>query len=120
MMAVSAERSAARVVAITGVCAVTLLVLTIIAGSSGSLDAIVVRTPSVHEIRAAELGIGELEMGPDFGRPAAMPERGPVATVLLYGVLLLCPAKFVFLWALQRRESRHVAAPAFAPRTGGA
>lgn len=119
MISVSAERSATRVLAITAVCGAALLVLTILAGS-GSLDAIVVRTPSVHEMRTAELGIGEIEMGPDFGRPAAMPERGSLATILLYGVLLLCPAKFVFLWALQRRESRHVAAPAFVPRTGGA
>lgn len=118
-MTVSAGRSATRVLAITGVCGAALLLLTILA-ASGSLDASVVRTPSVHEMRAAELGIGELEMGPDFGRPAPTPERGPVATVLLYVVLLLCPAKFVFLWVLQRRESRHIAAPAFAPRTGGA
>lgn len=118
-MTVSAERSATRVLAITGVWGATLLVLTILA-ASGSLDAIVVHRPSVHEMRAAELGIGEIEMGRDFGRPAAMPERGRVATVLLYVVLLLCPAKFVFLWALQRRESRQLAAPVSVSLTGGA
>jgi hypothetical protein len=55
---------------------------------------------------ATELGIGELEMGPDFGRPVSPPERGPGATAVLYGLVLLCPAKFVLLWILQRREAR--------------
>jgi hypothetical protein len=72
--------------------------------------------PAPPAVPVAELGIGELEFGPDFGRPALPPpQRGPVATAVLYGLLLLCPAKFVLLWVLQRREARHMDVPAGAP-----
>jgi hypothetical protein len=85
-----------------------------------SEEPLTVHSPAVETISAAKLGIGELEMGPDFGRPMITPERGPVATALLYGVLLLCPGKFVLLWVLQRRESRGIRTVAGVPRFGDA
>jgi hypothetical protein len=115
----SADRSVPSVVAITSLCGLPILVLAVLLATR-PLDVFTVAAPGVDETPAVELGIGELEMGRDFGRPSTTPERGPIATVLLYGVLLLCPAKFVLLWALQRRESRQMGAPAGAPTPGGA
>lgn len=90
----------------TVLCLLPLGLVAVLVGSHVlSLDT--ASAPISPAVPAAELGIGELEMGPDFGRPVSPPpERGPLATAVLYGLLLLCPAKFVLLWVLQRRETR--------------
>lgn len=88
-----------RALALAALCAVPLVL---------ALDVMTIPPPPADDARAPDLGIGELEMGRDFGRPTAAPERGVLATILFGLVLALCPAKFVLLWALQRRESRHV------------
>lgn len=111
-------RSVARVLAVAIVCGVPLLLAVLV--GAGPLYVLTVPASAVHAAPAVELGIGELEMGPDFGRPAMTPQRGPVATALLYGLLLLCPAKFVLLWVLQRGESREMGTPAGAPASGDA
>jgi hypothetical protein len=88
--------------------------------TTATLDVRTIPTSSARGGPAAELGIGEIEMGPDFGKPAVPPERGAAATAILYAVILLCPAKFVLLWALQRLESRQIRAPDDAPSFGDA
>jgi hypothetical protein len=108
------RRSIARLLALAVLCGLPLLLLAALVATA-TLDVLTVPASSVSGGPAAELGIGELEMGPDFGKPAVPPERGPVATAILYGVILLCPAKFVLLWALQRLESRQMRAPNDAP-----
>lgn len=113
------RRSIARLPALAILCGLPLLLLAALVATA-TLDVLTVPASSVRGGPAAELGIGELEMGRDFGKPAVPPERGPVATAILYGVLLLCPAKFVLLWALQRRESRQMRAPDDAPSFGDA
>jgi len=97
-----------------------LLPFALVAGlvASQVLSGATVPAPAAPAVPVAELGIGELEMGRDFGRPAPTPPRGPVATAVLYGLLLLCPAKFVLLWVLQRREARDMEARATAPAPG--
>lgn len=110
------RRSIARFPALAIACGLPLLLLAALV-STATLDVLTVPASSVRGGPAAALGIGELEMGPDFGKPAVPPERGPVATAILYGVILLCPAKFVLLWALQRRQMR---APDDAPSFGDA
>jgi hypothetical protein len=112
-------RSVRRVLAIVLLCSLPLLLLAVLVGGQ-PLSVFTAPAPAVPGVPAAELGIGELEMGPDFGRPATPVQRGPVATALLYGLLLLCPAKFVLLWMLQRREARDMALPAGAPVSGDA
>lgn len=113
------RRSVARLPALAVLCGLPFLLLAALAATA-TLDVLTIPTSSARGGPAAELGIGELEMGPDFGKPAVLPERGPVATAILYGVLLLCPAKFVLLWALQRLESRQMRAPDDAPSFGDA
>lgn len=113
------RRSIARFPALVILCGLPLLLLVALVATA-TLDALTIPTSSVRAGPAAELGIGELEMGPDFGKPAIPPERGPLATAILYGVILLCPAKFVLLWALQRLESRQMRAPDDAPSFGDA
>ena len=103
-------RPVMRMPAIAFLCGLPLLLLAALV-ATGTLDVLSVLAPSNRGAPAAELGIGEFEMGRDFGRPTMMPERGPVATALLSGLLLLCPAKFVLLWALQRQESRQMCVP---------
>lgn len=112
-------RPIVRVVVAAILCGLPLLLLAALV-EPAAFSALVVRAPVVERASAAELGIGEIEMGRDFGRPTVAPERGAVATVLLYGVLLLCPAKFVMLWMLQRRESRDTRTSAGVPTVGGA
>jgi hypothetical protein len=112
-------RSVRRVLAIVILCGLPLLLLAVLVGGR-PLTVLPTPSPAVPGVPVAELGIGELEMGPDFGRPATPVQRGPIATALLYGLLLLCPAKFVLLWMLQRQESRDIAPPAGAPASGNA
>jgi hypothetical protein len=104
-------RSPRRLAASVSLCGAPLLLAAALVGG-GLRSVLGVPVAAVDGVAAVELGIGELEMGPDFGRPAEPVQRDPVATVLLYGLLLLCPAKFVLLWMLQRREARDMGAPA--------
>lgn len=107
-----------RVPGIAILCGVPLLLAAILVTSGGFQGT--GATSAVPDVPAAELGIGEIEMGPDFGRPVVTPERGPFGTALLFGVLLLCPAKFLLLWMLQRQESRQLGTRAGAPASGDA
>jgi hypothetical protein len=63
-------RLVARVPGIALLGVVPLLVLVVLVGT-GALDVLTVPAPAVHDVSVAELGIGELEMGRDFGRPAS-------------------------------------------------
>ena len=112
-------RSVRRALAIVILCGLPILLLAILVGGQ-PLSVLPAPSPAVPGVPVAELGIGELEMGPDFGRPAAPVQRGPIAAALLYGLLLLCPGKFVLLWMLQRRESRDMAPAAGATVSGEA
>jgi len=112
-------RSDRRLAAIVILCGVPLLLAAaLVRWDSGAV--LSVPPPVVDGVPAVELGIGELEMGRHFGRPVTTPRHGPVATVLLYGLLSLCPAKFVLLWILQRREARDMGPVAGAPESGDA
>ena len=111
--------SARRLAAIVSLCGVPLLLVAALVGG-GLRSVLGVPVVAVDGVAAVELGIGELEMGADFGQPADPLQRGPVATVLLCGLLLLCPAKFLLLWMLQRREPRDMDTPAGAPAPGDA
>ena len=112
-------RAAWRLATIMILCGVPLLLAAALAGG-GSLSVLPGLVPAADGVPAATLGIGELEMGRDFGQPVTTPPQGPIAMVLLYGLLALCPAKFALLWILQRREARDMGSSAAAPASGDA
>ena len=73
--------------------------------------------PSFEEQRWLPAGAGELQL---LVEASSAPSGRAGSPWPLYLIHLLCPATFVMLWALQRREMRgsHETTPAPAPSRG--